>query len=359
MTVMSPPPTHSLWERLNNSALLRFLLLFASGWALVQLLAYFEIVVVVFVSATIFSFLLSHPVQWCRRFIPHGLAVFFIFGLSLLLISGLVITVSLAVLSQGPQLILNIGDSLNELIPLIGQAEDTLRQWGVQVDLQTLGEEFKEQALTLVGAGFGLLQALLSNFIIAILIAIVTFFMLLDGARIWNFALKHLPPHRRRRLNLTIQKTLLGFFLGRLLLSSFFATSTFLVFLTLKIPYALTLGVIAGLFDLIPGIGATLGISLISLLLLSQGTGVAVQAGLICVVLQQIEENILMPRVMRDSVNINPVIIFFALIVGARIAGLLGIFLSIPVAAVVVSLLEIEEMQGRSQLKKIQPSEVE
>ncbi|NEP17599.1 MAG: AI-2E family transporter, partial [Leptolyngbya sp. SIO4C1] len=125
--------------------------------------------------------------------------------------------------------------------------------------------------------------------------------------------------------------------------------SSFTTDMTLQIPYALTLGVIAGLFDLIPGIGATMGVSLISLLLLSQGVGTALKALLICITLQQIEENILMPRVMRDSVNINPVIIFFALIVGARIAGILGIFLSIPIAAVIVSLLEIEEMQGRSQ----------
>ena len=51
---------------------------------------------------------------------------------------------------------------------------------------------------------------------------------------------------------------------------------------------------------------------------------------------------------MQDSLDINPVVMFFALLVGARVAGLLGVFLSIPVAGVIVSLLEIQEMKGRA-----------
>ena len=49
---------------------------------------------------------------------------------------------------------------------------------------------------------------------------------------------------------------------------------------------------------------------------------------------------------MKGRLDINPVVMFFALIVGARIAGVLGIFLSIPIASTVVSLLEIDEMKG-------------
>ncbi|BDA75592.1 hypothetical protein CAL7716_097580 [Calothrix sp. PCC 7716] len=66
-----------------------------------------------------------------------------------------------------------------------------------------------------------------------------------------------------------------------------------------------------------------------------------------CVLLQQVEENLLMPRIMQGSINMNPVFMFFALLVGAQIAGLVGVFLSIPIAGVLISLFEIEEMQGK------------
>lgn len=349
---MPQPPAQAFWERLNNSALLRFLLLFACGWAGLELLDYFEIVVVVFASATVLAFLLSYPVRWLRRFMPQGPAVLIIFTIALALIGGLCITIGIAVLSQAQPLTDSIADFLTSLSPRIEQLELVLQQWGIQADLQSLGEELRNQAIGLLGAGFGLLQALLANFLNAILIAVVAFFMLLDGARIWQWVLKAVPVQRRRRITVTIQKNLLGFFWGRLLLSIFFAVSAFVVFSLLRVPYALTLSVIAGLFDLIPGIGATIGICLIALLLLSQSVAVAIQALVICITLQQVEENLLMPRIMQDSLNINPVVMFFALIVGARVAGVLGVFLSIPIAGIIVSLLEIDEMRGHWQSPK-------
>lgn len=102
-----------------------------------------------------------------------------------------------------------------------------------------------------------------------------------------------------------------------------------------------------GVFDLIPGIGATIGIALVCLIILPQGIWLAVQVLIGCVLLQQVEENLLMPRIMQGSINMNPVFMFFALLVGAQVAGLVGVFLSIPIAGVLISLFNIEEMQGK------------
>ena len=336
----------SFWKHFNNSALLRYLLLFACGWAAIEVLEYFEIVVVIFASATILAFLLSHPVRWLRRFFPHNIAVVVVFVLFMTVVGGFATAIILTVLSEGPPLIENITDFLTSLTPRVEALEQTLQRWGFQADLQSVGTQLRDQTAGLLGAGIGFLQALLTNFLHSILIAVVTLFMLLDGDRLWHFLIKSLPPERQAQVTQTVQASLLGFFWGRLLLSIFFGISTFLVFLLFKVPYALTLAVIAGLFDLIPGIGATLGISLVMLFLLSQSVGLAIQSALVCVLLQQVEENLLMPRIMQGSLNVNPVVMFFALIVGARIAGVLGIFLSIPIASIIVSLLEIDEMKG-------------
>lgn len=64
------------------------------------------------------------------------------------------------------------------------------------------------------------------------------------------------------------------------------------------------------------------------------------------IILQQIQDNLISPRVMQNSVDVNPIVTFFALLVGARIAGLLGIFLAVPIAGLIVSLLEIDELKG-------------
>jgi Predicted permease len=69
------------------------------------------------------------------------------------------------------------------------------------------------------------------------------------------------------------------------------------------------------------------------------------------VILQQIQDNFIGPKIMQSSVNINPVVLFFALMIGARIAGILGVFLSVPLAGVIVNLLDIEEMQSKEANK--------
>ncbi|BAY31711.1 hypothetical protein NIES2107_35970 [Nostoc carneum NIES-2107] len=338
----------NFWQRLNNLALVRFLLLVAAGWTIVQLLAYFQGVIVIFTFAAILAFLLSYPVKWLRRFLPHGVAVVLVFLLSIVVLGGIAITLGLAVLSQGQQLIDSITSFLNSLAPLIERLESFLRSRNLQIDLNFIEDQLRTQAINSLVNSLAILQQFLTNFITFILIAVVAFFMLLDGEKIWHLILKIVPRQRRARFTKIIKKTFLGFFRGQLLLTLFLTTTTFIVFVVLNVPFALLLSVIVGLLDVIPGIGATLGVSTITVIVLSQSVWLALKVLIACIVLQQIQDNLIAPRIMQGALNLNPIVVFFALLVGARVAGLLGIFISIPIAGVIVSLFEIEEMQAES-----------
>ncbi|MDZ8222204.1 MULTISPECIES: AI-2E family transporter [unclassified Nostoc] len=343
---MSGFEAKNFWDRLNNLALVRFLLLVASGWAIVQLLAYFETVIVIFTFAAILAFLLSYPVQWLRHFLPHGVAVGVVFLFSIVIIGSLIITVGLTVLSQGQQLIDSITGFVNSLIPLLEQLEGLLRSRNLQINLSFIQEQLRNQAISSLVTSLAVLQGFMTNFLTFILIAVVAFFMLLDGDKLWNFTIKIIPKQRRNRFTIIIRRSFLGFFRGQLLLSAFLTSTTFLVFLILKVPFALILSVIVGVLDIIPGIGATLGVSAVTLVVLSQGVWLAVKVLIACIVLQQIQDNLIAPRIMQDTLNLNPVVVFFALLVGAKVAGLLGVFISIPIAGVIVSLFEIDEMKS-------------
>ena len=347
---MNERPARDFWDRLNNSALVRFLLLFASGWALVQLLAYFETVIVTFTLAAILALLLNYPVRWLQRFVPRSLAIVLVFIFSLVLFGGLAVTVGFTLASQAQELVNRISEVLNSLIPLTERIEQFLRDRNIPIQLDEVQRQFQNQFLSEVGTsiGFGLaaLGIFFSNFINFILITVVAFFMLLDGRRLWHLLIKLVPIHLRSRFTLVVQRKFLGFFRGQFLLTAFLTTTSFLVFLVLRVPFALLLAMIVGILDMIPGIGATLGVGVISLIVLSQSIWLALQVLVASVVLQQIQDNLIAPRVMQNSLNINPVIVFFALLVGARVAGLLGIFLAIPIAAVLVTLFEIDEMKA-------------
>lgn len=348
---MSEPHAKHLWDRLSNLALVRFLLLFASGWALVQLLAYFEGVIVIFSFAAIIAFLLSYPVQWLRRFLPHGVAVGLVFLISLVIIGGFTTTVGLAILSQGQQLILkSVPDFLTYITSLVDQTEKYLHARNIQVDFRSIEERLQNQAIAFIGTSIGTSiatsQILLDYLVKFILIEVVAFFMLLDGEKVWLFILKIVPKHLQNKFTIVVQRNFLGFFRGQLVLAALLSAATFIVLLILQVPFSLFLSAIAGIFDLIPGIGATLGVIIICLFLLPQGIWLTLKVLVACIVIQQIQDNLVAPRIMQNSLNLNPVLVFFSLLVGYRLAGLLGVFLSIPIAGVVVSFFEIKDMKA-------------
>ncbi|MBE9166546.1 AI-2E family transporter [Pleurocapsales cyanobacterium LEGE 06147] len=343
---MNDIPKKKFWIQLNNSQLLRYLLLIVLGWAIAQILAYFETVIVIFIFAAILAFLLNYPVKWLQRFLPRTFAVILVVLLTFFILGVLTITLGFTILSQGQQLLDQLPLLLEVLYTLGERVENLLARWNVDLDLEAIQEELRNQVLSGITIGLGIIPNLLTNLIDLLLIVIVAFFMLLDGKRIWHFVLKVFPQNIRKDVATAIQQNFLGFFWGRFLLSVFFGVSIFLVFLILDLPYPLVLAAIGGVFDLIPGIGATLGITLVCLIVLPQGIWLSLIVLVSCIALQQVEENLLMPRIMQGSLNINPVALFFALLVGVTVAGLVGVFISIPIAGVIISLFELDEMKA-------------
>ncbi len=342
----SPSDLPSSWDKLNNSKLVRYLLLAGLGWVIVQVLAYFEFVLVVFIFAAIIAFLLSYPVRWLSRFMPHWLAAVTVFVVSLVISAALAATLGLAIASQGQQLLNQAPQFLDQAITSLDGLQALLGRWNIQLDLTLIEQRIRDQALGIISFGANTLQQGVFGFLNLMIIAIIALFMLLDGGRLWHFIIRVFPPHLRQDITRSMRKNFLGFFAGRLLLAIIATATVFVLFVLLGVPFPLALAAIVGVFDLIPGIGAVLGITIVCLLLLPLGVLWSLQVLVVCIVVEQIEENLLLPRVMQGSVDINPVVIFFALLVGARVAGILGVFLSIPIAGVLVNLLALEELRG-------------
>lgn len=332
---------------LTNHELIRYLLLIILGVIFFKVIAYFETVIAVFTLAAILAFLLTYPVRWIQQFIPHTVAVVVVFLILIIIAFLFTVTIGFALLSQSQQLINELPAIIDQVIFIAGQIERFLERWNLQIDLEAIEGFLRNQILSGIVIILRILSELLTQFVNLILIAVVAFFMLLDGKRLWSFILQRFPPPLRNKLTFAIQRNFLGFFWGRLLLSAFFGISAFVIFVLFRIPYALVLAAIAGVFDLIPAIGATLGITIVALIVLPQGILLSITVLAICVTLQQVEENLLMPRIMQGSLDMNPVVMFFALLVGARVAGLLGVFLAIPLAGVMISLFDINEMKGK------------
>ncbi len=332
---------------LNNSALLRYILLFACGWITVLLITYFYSTIALFAVAGIFAALLNYPVIWLSRYLPRGWAIAISFLVAAAFLLGLVTFIGLEALNQGQGLSGRLQESLRQPdLPF----QDLLNQ----VELSKVIETLQTGLLS----GLGILRSLFSGLFIGMFGAVICLYMLIDGDKLWQGFLKRLPAASRERFAITFRQSFLGFIRGQMLLMLFLSGSTLLIFPFLGVNYALLLAIIVGLIDAIPGIGATLGVAVVSLMVLaSQGGAVALRVVIVCIILVQIQDNYVRPKVMGDALELNPVLLFLALFIGERVAGLLGIFLSIPIAGMIAAWMN--SLEAERELKSAPAPEPE
>lgn len=330
---MNDNQPNQIWRSLNNSALVRFLLLFACGWALVQVIGYFYNVIAVFVTAAILAVLMDYPVRKLATYMPRWLAITITVLATIAISLGFITVLGLQVINQGSSLVENITNSIqNSNLPF--------KEYLQRINIDQITQVLRSGLTT----GLGLVSSIFSNTFTVIFLLVIAIYMLVDGKKVWNACLKLLPVDVRDRFDRNVQRNFLGFLRGQVTLVAFLATASFIVFTILGVQFSLVLALVVGVLDAIPGIGATLGVIIVTtIVFLSQGQWMAIQVIIASVILQQIQDNLIHPKVMGRALEINPIVIFFALFVGERIAGLLGVFLAIPIAGMIVSWSKTDE----------------
>lgn len=161
-------------------------------------------------------------------------------------------------------------------------------------------------------------------------------------------------PESRRKLFIKIfgdiTRKLSLWFRGQLVLSFSVGLITFIGLWIMHIPYALILAFIAAFTELIPMVGPILGAIPAVIIALFISPLMALIVGLFYVFVQQLENHILVPQVMRKAVGLNPVIIISAMLIGAKLLGILGMILAVPVASSIGVILK-EWPKSNSKLK--------
>ena len=324
------------WQRLNNSALLRFLLLLACGWGVVKVIDYFQAVLTMFIAAAMLAVLLDFPV---RRLVRLGcgrsLAI-------LLTVLGSIGVVSLFVRVLGFQLVNQCTGLLNDLVLAFQSPDLPFHSFLKTIGPSQLIELLRES----LGKGLGMVGGAFTSVFGSVFLVVMVVYMLLDNGATWRQLLRLLPNDVRGRFDRSVQKNVLGFLRGQITLMIFLSLASLLIFTVLGVKFSLVLAIVVGVLDAIPGIGATLGVfTAATLVFLTQGQWLALQVVIASVVLQQIQDNLIHPRVMGRALEIQPVVLFFALFVGERLAGLLGVFLAIPVTGMILGWSKDEEQE--------------
>src|SRR3954454_3311755 len=169
-------------------------------------------------------------------------------------------------------------------------------------------------------------------------ILFMTFFMLLEGPA-WRDRFIALLPvgaqARAHRMAGEIANTIGGYVTGNLLISVIAGFFTTIVLLIVGVPYALALGLLVAILDLIPLAGATLAAIIVTLVALTHSVTAALVVLAFFVVYQQLENHLLQPVVYGRTVKLSPLAILVSVLIGAEVAGVLGALAAIPVAGTI------------------------
>lgn len=318
-------------------------LLVLNGWAIAAIFDYFHSLIVILVGASVLAFLLNYPVSWMES---HGAKreqvaiLVFLLALSILLALG--VTLFPLALTQAQQLVARLPELIDsgrsQLMLLNEKAENA----GLPINLDALAAQIndrvKGQLQAIAGQALNLAVVTLTSLLDFLLTMVLTFYLLQHGGELWQSLVEWLPSKFRAPFSKTVRLSFQNFFITQLILSTCMASALIPAFLWLKVPFGLLFGLTIGVMALIP-FGGSVGIALTTSLVSLQDVSMGVRVLIAAVIVQQILENLIAPRILGSFTGLNPVWILISVLTGARIGGLLGVIVAVPCAVVIKSVI--------------------
>jgi len=310
----------------------RGLLLFLGAiLALLAVARVWPVLLLILVSFIFMAALLPYVDWLVRHRFPRVGAVVAVFGIILLVVAGLMYLVIPALVDQVTVAIDNFPEDARKL-------DAVLADFGLETDLESRAKEFDWGALISGNQAFDLGQQVLIGAIGVISVFVLTAYLLVDAHRLEAFLYSFVPAGKEpeiERVLLALGRVVGGYVRGQLITSVLAGLFTFAVCLALGVPNPLVFGVLSLIGDLIPIAGVFLAMA---------PTGYAAyqisltHAVIVIVALsayQQIEDRILVPRIYGQTLNLPPLIVVVAVLVGGQLLGLAGVLLALPGAAAI------------------------
>jgi predicted PurR-regulated permease PerM len=285
---------------------------------------------------------LDPAVHWLhRRRVPRWAAVVVVLLATLALFVGFVALAVPVLVTQTNVLAHQIPHYLHSL----NNGKTTLgklnRRYHLIARLQQLID--KGGTSTLAHGVLGVGKAVFDVVAAAIVVIIVSVYLLADLPRVKR-GLYRLAPHSRRPRMVLLTDEILarvgGYVLGNLLTSFIAGLGTWAWAEIFGIPYALLLGLLVALLDLIPVVGSTIGGVIVALIALTVSPTIAVATFVFYLVYRFLEDYLLTPRIMARTVDVPGVLTVIATLIGGTLLGIVGALIAIPVAAAIKLLIE-------------------
>jgi predicted PurR-regulated permease PerM len=290
-----------------------------------------EVVIALFVAVS-----LDPAVRWLiNRGVRRTIAVAVIFVLTLALLVAFFWSMTPPLVRQATELASNVPQYLAEL-------QDRSKTYRELADKYGLTQKLTDYAATLPGKiggdALGFVRRFLGAVLNVLLVIVLTIYFMVDLPRLRRGLVRLFPRNRRPRVaqavNVVVDKVG-GYMIGNLIISVVAGVASFVCLVAVGVPFALPLAVFVAITDLIPMIGATIGAvgcTIVALFTVGPWPGTVVVA-VFFLLYQQLENYLIAPRVLRNTVDLSSVAVLLAALVGGAVLGVIGAVMAIPIVA--------------------------
>ena len=302
--------------------------------------------VLIWIGVAVFLALALNPaVEWllAHGVKRRGLAVGITFLGAILAIAALAATILPTIISQVNDFVDAVPGYVEDLTEGRGRLGFLERDYHIVERIrERISEGGATRLLGLSDTAVSLTRSIVTAVVATLTIAFLTFFMLLEGPK-WVERFYSLIPvekqPRVRAIGEQIYRTVGGYVTGNLTISLIAGIASTLVLSALGVPFALALGLLVAILDLIPLAGATIAAIAVSTVAFLDSPRSGIIVIVFFVVYQQLENHVLQPIVYGRTVQLSPLAVLIAVLIGAELAGVIGALAAIPVAGAIQVIL--------------------
>ncbi|MBI5913730.1 AI-2E family transporter [Candidatus Azambacteria bacterium] len=333
---------------INTSTILKIV-----GVGLVLWFAYliFDILVLIFVALVVASLIDPFADIFQRIHLPRGLGVITLYIAFVAFVILIGAAVAPAVSREVTQLSQNFGEIVSQTSSKVQNIKGIISQYGLWDEAQKLLSSLSSTGISAAQSVVHGVTGFFDGMVSFILVLVMAFYFVVENEDIKR-GIRRLAPAEYQpyigQLVTRIKKKLGDWLRAQIFLDLIVGFFVYIGLLIIGAPYALLLGLVAGVTETIPYFGPFFAGVLSTLMVLAQ-TGDWIKTlfvAAVFIVVQQVENHILVPKVMERTVGLNPIVSIVSLLIGFRLGGVVGALLSIPVATA-LSVVVADFMQWR------------
>lgn len=293
-------------------------------WALYQIR---EVIILLFI-AIIFMSALYPIVDYLQRLrLPKSLAITSTYLVILTLLAVLISVITAPFVEQTTNLFQYLPAKIEQILPREGPVNRNLVQ---------------EEVTAISRNVLGFTLAIFNNMVAFISVAVLTFYLLLEREKLDDLIAQFFigREEKVKRIVRRVEDKLGSWLRGQAVLSLVIGVMAYVALTAFQIPYALPLAILAGALEVVPVIGPIISSIPAILVAYMVGPVPALITAIAFFIIQQLENNLIVPQVMRRAVGLNPLIVILAVSVGGKLLGIAGALLAVPIVVVLQILFE-------------------